>query len=145
MEVDILEKVLRKDEGERARPYTDSTGNITIGVGHNLTARGLSRKVIEQILIEDIEAAWDQAERIIPQLVDLSEPRQVALVSLVFNLGEKGFRAFKKTIKAIHNKQWEEAGNELLNSLWAKQVGKRAHRIKKMLVNEEYDSYYKLT
>jgi lysozyme len=45
---------------------------------------------------------------------------------MIFNLGLSRFKNFKKTIKAIENKDFASAADEMLNSAWANQVGQRA-------------------
>lgn len=42
MDFDKVREQIKFDEGLRLKPYEDSTGHLTIGIGHNLEGRGLS-------------------------------------------------------------------------------------------------------
>ena len=46
-----------------------------------------------------------------------------------FNIGIYGLKKFQKMWQAILKEDWEQASKEMLDSLWAKQVGKRAIRL----------------
>ena len=59
----------------------------------------------------------------------LSEPRQRIIAEMIFNLGKRNLMKFKNMWKAIQLQDWNRAANEMLDSLWAKQVGKRASRL----------------
>ncbi len=135
-----LRRVLEKDEGVRFKPYMDTTGNITIGVGHNLSTRGVTYATVLQILGEDM----DQAEK---DTVDvfgkdffetLEDNRKIALCSLLFNLGKIRILAFQPTIALILKKDWAAVKMHLLGSKWAGQVKGRAERIASMLCDNEY-------
>ena len=52
---------------------------------------------------------------------------------MVFNLGLSRFRRFRKTIAAIKAGDWEQAAREMLASLWARQVGRRAQELAEMM------------
>lgn len=153
-----VEAVLIHDEGDFAEPYLDSEGNWTIGVGRyigkSLQNIRLSKQVRLLMLQEDIEGAIQIALRIFPEQAFCSwtEARQVAILSLIFNMGEgndlRGFRSFKKFIAACLREDWETAGAELRSSKWARQVdpkmidGKgRDDRLITALVNNTLDSY----
>ena len=124
--IEELKIRLRKEEGEKQFPYTDTTGHITIGVGHNLSERGLSKAIIEAILSEDVSVAISDSFSIFPDFYGYSENRQIAILDLTFAMGKPTFMKFEKMIQAIKYGFWEKASGELLNSVWAKQVGHRA-------------------
>lgn len=134
--------MLKVDEAERPLPYDDKTGktvvlptggNITIGVGRNLTGKGLSQKEILYLFNNDLEEALEIARRIFPSFDCYSENRRLGLVNLIFNMGEgnsvRGFRSFENTIEAIKDENWSRAVANLKNSLWFTQVGNRAPRV----------------
>lgn len=129
---DQIQQELLLDEGCRDLPYDDSTGlppkipgKLTIGVGRNLTDVPLSDDAISFLLAEDIDAAYRVAKKLVPDLLNLSQNRQCAIINLSFNLGYTGLSKFKNTLKAINAKQWSLAADGLRSSLWAKQVQKR--------------------
>ncbi len=118
---------LERDEGRRHVAYQDSLGNWTVGVGHKLTMP-ISDAAIDLILDDDIRWAIEQCE-LLPFWSDLSEPRQAVLVEMAFNMGFSGFMTFRRMLVAIDAGDWDRAGQELLDSKYAKQVGARADRL----------------
>ncbi len=131
--IEELKARLRQEEGERQFPYTDTTGHITIGVGHNLSERGLSKIIIEAILDEDVSVAITDSVSIFPLFWGYSENRQIAILDLMFAMGKPTFIKFEKMIQAIKYGYWEKASAELLDSAWAGQVGDREIALAKML------------
>ena len=51
------EALIRQYEGVSALPYEDSVGKITIGIGRNLTDRGLSVDEVEMLFANDMKIA----------------------------------------------------------------------------------------
>jgi len=64
---------------------------------------------------------------------DLDRNRQDVIINMVYNLGLQGFRKFKKMIHCLEIKDYTGATMEMLQSKWAKQVGKRADRLAKIM------------
>lgn len=120
---------LTNDEGYKTKPYKDTTGHLTIGVGRNLTAKGLSPACIELCLDEDIEETCEYLDRFLPWWRRETEPRQRVLANMCFNLGIKGLLGFTNMLAAIEAQDYTRASKEMLNSRWAKQVGDRAVRL----------------
>ena len=52
-----LIRLIEDHEGRRSHIYTDTVGKLTIGVGRNLTDRGLSDDEIDYLLANDIKIA----------------------------------------------------------------------------------------
>ena len=50
MDYEKLAARIRKNEGLAHQPYRCSAGALTIGYGHNLDARGISKEVAELLL-----------------------------------------------------------------------------------------------
>lgn len=147
---ELARRILIRDEGLRLYPYRDTQNFWTIGVGRfigaNLNLFKISKETALQMLDEDIQQAWKDTCTVFTEKVVLSWslPRQLAVHSLLFNLGLTKFLKFEATIKALKSANWEEAANNLGKSLWAKQVGKRSERLIKMVregeIHEEYIS-----
>jgi len=127
-----MKQELRRDEGIRLKPYTDSVGKLTIGVGRNLTDNGISDLEADTMLLNDIFDVVNYADMAIPWYRNLSEVRQRAIINMGFNLGVNKLMDFRKMCKALRDKDYELAAEEALDSKWAKQVGKRAERIAEM-------------
>lgn len=121
-------------EGYRDMPYTDTTGNTTIGIGHNLTAKGLTRKQINMILEDDIDEALDFVyDNFYLWFPCLDDVRQRVITEMVFNIGSKILQ-FKIFLGAVATGQYEKAASAMLDSLWAKQVGNRAKKLSAMML-----------
>jgi len=126
--VTLVEQLVR-DEGEVLRPYRDSRGFLTIGVGHNLDAKPISRRASRVILEDDIADAVADLHHALPWAALLDEARQGVLVNMTFNMGLGGLLTFKKFLAAMQAGQWPAAAREILESEYAKQVGERAKRL----------------
>ncbi len=97
---------------------------------------GISKKAAYTLAENDIKKAIKTLTNIFKgKWILFSQQRQIALIDMVFNLGEAGFKKFKKSIKFIKGNEWGKASKEILDSKWAKQVGKRALTISKQLAD----------
>lgn len=114
------------------KPYRDSVGVLTIGYGRNLEGKGITDKEAEFLLRNDIFEAIRYAE-LMPWFPDLDDARKSVVVEMIFNLGRKKFIQFRGMIEAIANEQYDIAAEEMLDSLWAKQVGKRAKTLAQLM------------
>lgn len=128
-----LKAELERDEGRRSKPYEDTEGILTIGVGWNLEERGLPQDIIDRLFDLSISEAERDAMALFPQFGDLDTARQRVLVNMAFNLGRTRLSGFKKMIAAVHGGDYETAADEMLDSKWARQVGKRAERLADMM------------
>ena len=121
------------DEGIKLFPYTDTVGKTSIGTGRNLTDRGISQAESNFMLSNDINMVVTQLNKSLPWWVTLSEPRQRVLCNMCFNLGISKLLSFANTLSFIKTGDYEHAAQEMLNSTWAKQVGKRAQRLAQIM------------
>lgn len=134
-----LHAILTKHEGSRAYVYDDATGlelrqgmtikgHPTIGVGRCIE-RGhgeLSADEISLLLDHDIDRCIKSCEWTWPWFATLDEARQAVFVSMVFNMGMAGVLKFKEMLAAVERQDYAAAKVAGLDSLWAKQVGRRA-------------------
>ncbi len=128
-----LQKELERDEGRRNKPYKDSKGILTIGVGWNLEEKGLPDAIIDQLFCISTNQAREDAESLFKGYNDLTPARQRVVVNMAFNLGRSRLRGFKKMITAVKKEDWKEAATQMLDSKWHDDVGKRAERLAKMM------------
>lgn len=127
---DNLIAQLRRDEGTRDKPYFDTHGNITIGVGHNLTSKGITPEVREMLLSRDVDEAISVCRALIHNFDLLSDSRKEAFANMAFNMGFVRFSGFRKMIEAAEAGDFETAAAQALDSRWAHQVGEgRSGRI----------------
>ena len=129
---DLKEQLLRH-EGLRLKPYKDSVGKLTIGIGRNLDDRGISHATAEQMLEEDIDLVLSQLEDKLPFFKGLDVVRQRVLADMCFNLGINGLLGFHNTLSFIEEGRYDAAATNMLLSKWAKQVGPRAHTLARMM------------
>jgi len=142
-----LKKQLELHEGRKNKIYKCTAGKRSIGVGHNIDAKGLpddieaflddngyiTDEMIDRLLDDDIADASADVKRLYPMSYSFSEARRFALVDFLFNVGITTARTFTNTNKAINEERWDDAANGLLASKYARQVGKRAQTIARML------------
>ena len=140
-----LQALMIRHEGKRDTPYLDCCGhpwrtctcavkgNLTIGVGRNLDAVPLSEAEIIMLLNADLCTAIRTARRLCSIYDALTPPRQQVLVSMAFNLGQSKLERFVRFWDAIHREHWDDAADEMLNSKWARQVGRRATELATMM------------
>jgi lysozyme len=126
--MNLIEQLAR-DEGVRLRPYTDTVGKTTIGVGRNLDDVGISREEAMALLANDIKNASDRVEQEFPWASQLDEARHGALVNMCFNMGVGRLLGFHKFLAALEAGDFKTASTEMLQSQWAQQVGARAQRL----------------
>lgn len=132
--------MIRRHEGVVKHAYEDSRGYLTIGVGRLIDKRlggGLSDDEIDFCLANDIKRCQAEAKTY-DWFAGLNVPRKAVIISLLFNLGKPRFDAFKKTHAALEAGDFPTAAEELLDSKWAIQVGKRADEMAAQLFSGEW-------
>lgn len=122
---------LKRDEGVRRFPYKDSVGKLTIGVGRNLDDVGIFEEEIELMLSNDVKAAFAKLQRSYSWFITLDEVRQGVLINMTFNMGSLG--QFPKMLACVESGDYSGAASEMLDSLWATQVGDRATRLSEQM------------
>lgn len=120
---------LIRDEGLRLKPYRDSVGKLTIGIGRNLDDVGISGAEADYLLMNDIDAAMFSLGHNIEWWDRLPMPARRGLANMCFNLGWPRLSGFRKMLAALEAGDFEKAASEALDSRWARQVGERAERI----------------
>ena len=133
MDLEALKAELTRDEGIGFKPYKDSVGKLSVGVGHNLDDVPISYRAIMQILEDDILNVMGQLNAHVAWWPSLNDVRQRVLANMAFNLGINGLLAFKQMLMAAQDSDFERAAKEMLDSKWAKQVGARATRLAQMM------------
>ena len=137
MNFERLREQLALHEGVRSRPYADTVGKLTIGVGRNLTDVGLNEDEIRFLLLNDVKRAVRGLNEHFPWWQHIDDVRQRVLVDMAFNLGigdlRHGLRSFVRTLHAIEEGRYADAAQYMLESKWAQQVGRRAQRLAQMM------------
>ena len=117
---------LERHEGLKLKPYTDTVGKLTIGVGRNLDDVGISHGEAMLMLSNDVEVAEKELRQRFPIVKQLDETRYHVLINMCFNMGVTRLAGFQKMWFAIEAQDWPKAALEMLDSKWARQVGNRA-------------------
>lgn len=133
VDIATLQHFIAKHEGYVDHVYLDSRGFPTAGIGHLLPAgryhvgQKVSAEQITTWFKQDTAHAIAGARKDIgPAYDQLDEARKMVVIDMVFNLGSGGFGQFHATIHAIQTRNYAQAASNMLQSLWANQVGHRA-------------------
>lgn len=129
----VLRDHLQREEGLRLKPYTDSVGVLTVGFGHAIGRIGISRRIAEQLLDEDIDRSLADLDLAWKGWRQLDPVRQEVLAAMVFQLGLSTFMDFRATRRAVEEGRYADAADHMLNSLWAKQTKSRVERLAQMM------------
>jgi lysozyme len=134
-----LVQYLLVSEGLRLKPYTDTVGKLSIGIGRNLTDVGISALEAYDLCNHDIDRACDALVKRYPWVVEQDVVRQVVLVELMFNMGPKGLGSFVNTLRAFKRKDYPAAAEGLRQSKWYRQVqASRSSRIIQMVLTGDW-------
>lgn len=125
---------LIRDEGVRLKPYRDTVGKLTIGIGRNLDDVGISPVEAAQLLDSDIQRTAAELDAALPWWRGLDEVRQRVILNMAFNLGVAGLLGFKNTLINVRDGHYAAAAAGMLASKWAVQVGQRAQRLADMMM-----------
>lgn len=120
-----LKQLIINHESRTNFPYVDSVGKVTIGIGYNLTDRGLSDTWIDDQYEKDVAYFNAQLLHDFPWYESLCEARKMVLIDMAF-MGYRSLKGFVKLFEYLGQGDYENASQEILNSLWAQQVGHRA-------------------
>ena len=130
---EIAKDLLIKHEGVRSKPYKDSLGILSIGIGRNLE-RGLRPNEIQFLFENDLEEAELIARKLVPNFDSLSDNRKAILLDMAFNLGETRLAKFKNMLLAIAKEEYQKAADQMKDSLWYRQVGNRGVELVNLMV-----------
>jgi len=79
--------------------------------------------------LEDFNTALKDAENLIPDLYEHPEQVQRVMVNMSFNLGRTRLGRFKKLLRALQARNYAEAADEMIDSKWYGQVGRRSKEL----------------
>ena len=106
--------------------YVDTRGHDTIGYGHKILpgedfSQGITKQEARDILSRDMRSAWNGAHRLMSKhgVVPYNEVRR-AIVNMVFQMGERGVSKFPSMWKALSNRDYDTAADEILDSKYAR-------------------------
>lgn len=134
-------ELVKEAEGFEPLPYRCTAGKLTQGYGRNLEVYPLSEEE-EATLNEDGSVSEEVAEKWAynellncelrltnaPSFKECNDIRKAVLLDMAFNMGFDGLMKFKKMHKALINRDWLQAAQEMKDSSWYLQVGNRSKR-----------------
>lgn len=129
-----LTQELMRDEGVKLKPYRCTAGKLTIGVGRNIEDNGISNEEAAFMLKADIKNCERDLDILLPGWKNFSDTRQRVLLNMVFNMGRNRLSGFTKFLACLKMNDFTGAADQMMDSLWAKQVGQRAVRLRDMLL-----------
>ena len=118
-----LKEMIARHEGYEPRVYKCTNGYDTIGYGFAIKDLYMDEEIANLILDKKIRGLlariegnddWDS------WFFDKPEIVQDVLVDMIFQIGFSGVRKFKKTIQYIREDKLLLAGEEMLDSKWAR-------------------------
>lgn len=126
-------------EGLRLKPYTDTVGKLSIGIGRNLTDVGISAMEAYDLCNHDIDRAEAAVLKRYPWILDHDPVRQAVIVELMFNMGPASLATFVNTLRAFQRKDYPAVAEGLRKSKWHRQVqASRSTRIIQMVETGEW-------
>jgi len=124
---DKVKDMLVRHEGTMCNLYQCSEGRWTIGVGRNLSDRGITEEEAMYLLDNDIKRVMSQLDQYWPVFRTFPEKAQLCCVDMSFQMGIKGFMGFRRTRALMEMGMWLQASEELLDSKYAIQTPNRAN------------------
>lgn len=116
MNIDTLTDVMIQLEGLRLKPYRDTTGKLTIGIGRNLDDVGISKAEAQLLFMSDVNVVLSGLDAKVPWWRTMCEARQVAFFSMWFNMGLGELDHWPKLVAALRAGDWLKAAAEVKDS-----------------------------
>lgn len=128
---------IKREEGCILRPYNDSSGFATIGIGHLIGKRKVNNLDITEyksfnerdaldLLRKDLKIVEDCMEELIK--VDLLFNQYDAIASLVFNIGSQNFKE-STLLKDLNNQKYNSVYEDYM--LYCKSNNKEVYALKR--------------
>lgn len=145
--------ILSYEEGYRAKPYIDSQGYPTVGVGILIGPKGAALSNYQFTLPKDVADLWLQSfvnstianmnatPSIYAAMKACNDARKDVLISMAYQMGINGLAQFKNTLASVAAGNFSAAAAGMLASAWARQTPNRAKRHAQVMTDSTYDAY----
>lgn len=149
--LDFLIPHVKESEGFYSQVYLCPADKRTIGYGHNLDARPITAEQAVRLGIplgvighpERVTLTEEQAEGLMRDeleevyqalksrgaLSGVDPSRQAVLIDMGFNIGVPGLMRFHRMWAAIKERRFDDAADEMIDSAWWHQVGRRSKKL----------------
>ena len=135
MNIEKCKEQIKRHEGEVLEIYEDSLGYKTLGVGHLIQKK-------------DLEYSLPIGTPVIQEVVDLyynddfnkhlNETKELIGEE---ELGRTRFSKFKNMLNACKEHNWKEMANQMEDSKWFSQVGRRSVELQQMVLEQDGTVY----
>ena len=132
----MLKERIKRHEGCRRTPYRDSEGILTVGYGRNLESVPFSMGEINYMFENDFRKAKQYAETFVAYEF-LNEPRRGVLIEMIFQMGARTVKKFKRFLAAALAGDYEQAYDEMLDSKWHQQTPARCEELAEIFLRGE--------
>ena len=136
-----LSEDLIRHEGFRSKPYKDTVGKLTIGIGRNIEDRGISRDEALYLLRSDIRLCEYDLDKNASWWREMEPIRQEVLLNMCFNMGWPTLSGFRNTLKYMRRGNYDKAADNMMKSKWARQVGYRAAELSNQMRTGRHRGY----
>ena len=137
--IEQIKEDLVRHEGYVTEIYLCSEGYPTFGIGHMVTEADMeytwpvgtpvTDERILQVFHDDCKVAVADVELLVDNLSDHPDFVSRVLVNMAFNIGRPRLSKFKNMLAAIKAKDYNLAAEEMIDSKWYRQVGRRSEEL----------------
>ena len=128
-ELKEIMKDIKIQEGFQPKVYKCTEGYDTIGYGFAIKDLIIDEDVADLILMKKLFILLERIHIAFAWFKEIDDKAKGVVVNMCYQIGLRGFSKFKKTIYYLETQQYEEAADEMLDSLWAKQTPNRANQL----------------
>lgn len=121
---ELVERIC-ENEGFRSKAYQCTEGVWTFGHGITYLTEEESKRIVADRIAEKhlgLGSTLDWYD-------DLPSEVQGVVLEMTFQMGTSGMLKFKKMIKAMADKEWAKAADEMKDSRWYRQTPGRCERL----------------
>ena len=139
MDINKLREELERDEGVKYEVYNDHLGFPTFGIGHLIIDSDpeygavIGTEVrdyrVKEAFEEDVQNVLTDCEKLYVQWEHLPEEVQLIIANMMFNMGRTRLSKFKGMKAGVDSRDWNKAADEMVDSVWYRQVTNRADRL----------------
>lgn len=147
--IEIVKEDLIRHEGYVAEIYLCSEGYPTFGIGHMVNESDMEyswpvgtpvedQRILD-VFHQDCETAYSDACALVLNFAGQAPDAQRVLVNMAFNLGRNRLSKFKNMLKAVNEGNYLVAANEMIDSKWYSQVGRRSKELVDIMKDARVD------
>ena len=139
MDIENLRDQLRIDEGCVKSVYLDHLNLPTCAIGHLITewdeeygmpvGTAISDDRVNELFDKDVQVTIEECKLLYNDFDDLPEEAQQIIANMMFNMGRPRLSRFHKMKKAVDERNFLLASQEMKQSRWYNQVTARAERL----------------